>query len=634
MMTVLGLFGVLTYGTLRLATDAATKQVHERVQANAAVGVTYVEDAIGAVIDLAHAFSTDHELLDAVGDGSAAEMKIDRIEAIFGPANRRNPGISAMAVITVDGHLAAVSPHSPTLLGVDFSYRDWFKGVQSTNAVYVSEAYVSAIAGHPRVVGVAAPILSSNATTIAYLLITYQVDVIDAFIARFASRDVLFTVTDQRGVVVGAPGSAPAELVSLRGDPGVDAALAGRSLQGDRFVGHEHLVTAYAPVPGIGWTVRADVAASTAYSSVTSLRKTVLALAGLVVLGLAGALVALARSERGRRQAEARSREAALHIEADRNLLKLSLAETQAAELRYRTVTDHLPDTAVMVWDADLRLETVAGPGAETWRYTERNVVPGRLLEEIVNAEESAKLRPFYESGLLAPGTLEYFSVPTGLLFQFEVAPIPNAEGKPERVLVMVRDITDRKQLDLRLQYLADHDALTGLLNRRGFEAALDLHVDHVAGYGASGALLLLDLDHFKQINDTLGHSVGDELIVSTADALRRRLRTSDVIARLGGDEFAVILHRVDRAQATLVTQDLVEAVRSEVSVKTDNEVHRPTVSIGVALFDTAGVAAKQMLINADLAMYRAKAAGRDGFATHPELDVDLSTRTDPVGTS
>ncbi len=631
-VTVLGLFGGLTYGSLELATDLATRQVHERVRANAAVGVTYVEDAIGAVVELVRSFSFDQELLDAVGDGSVAQIDPDRVEAIFGPVNRRNPGISAMALITVDGHLAAVSPHSPALAGVDLSDRDWFRGVRSTQDVYVSEAYVSVIAGHPRVVGIAAPIRSAKGTTVAYFLITYEVLAIDTIADRFAARDISFTVTDQRGVVVGGSGAVPGELVSLRGDPGIDAALAGHSLEADRFDGDAHLLSASSPVPGIGWTVRADVAAATAYTSVRSLRQTLLSLAGAVVLGLCGALAALGRSARRRRQAEERVRVAARHIEAERDLLRISLAETQAAEFRYRAVTDHLPDTAVMVWDTELRLETVTGPGARTWRYEERNVTPGRLLEEIVDAEEAATLRPFYESGLLAPGTLEHFSVPTGLFFQFDVTPMPNADGDPERVLVMVRDITDRKQVDLRLRYLADHDALTGLLNRRGFEAELDRHVDNVSRYGASGALLLLDLDHFKQINDTLGHNVGDEIIISAVGALRRRLRTSDVIARLGGDEFAVILHRVDSEQAELVAQDLVEAVRVEASVNNGTGILSPTVSVGVAPFQAGGVSAKQMLVNADLAMYQAKAAGRDRYATHHEFDLAHPAQTNSIG--
>lgn len=357
-------------------------------------------------------------------------------------------------------------------------------------------------------------------------------------------------------------------------------------------------------------------------------RTTILSRAGVGLPSFRGTSFAARRSQRRRSWAVTAWREPARNVEVERLRLELSLAATRAAEVCYRTVVDHLPNTAIMVWDRYLRLETVTGPGATTWRYEERNVVPGRMLEDIVDSELAAILRPFYESGLLARGTLSFFSEPTGLYFEFDVAPLPNAEGGPDRVLVMVRDVTDRKQLDLKLQHLAHHDTLSGLPNRGWFEAELDRHINYVDRYGPTGALLLLDLDHFKSVNDTLGHSVGDELIISVAGALKSRLRTTDLLARLGGDEFAVILPHVDRAQAEQVAQELLEIVRN-VTVGTRNESHhRPTVSIGVALFERAALTAKQMLINADMAMYQAKHEGRNRFATHNPV---LVTRECPI---
>ena len=110
------------------------------------------------------------------------------------------------------------------------------------------------------------------------------------------------------------------------------------------------------------------------------------------------------------------------------------------------------------------------------------------------------------------------------------------------RLLWQFLDVTDRKRFEARLQFMADHDPLTGLMNRRKFETELDRHVERVKRYGPEGAVLVLDIDHFKTINDTLGHNAGDQLIVSIASALRKRLRASDILARLGGDEFAVLL--------------------------------------------------------------------------------------------
>jgi diguanylate cyclase (GGDEF)-like protein/PAS domain S-box-containing protein len=193
--------------------------------------------------------------------------------------------------------------------------------------------------------------------------------------------------------------------------------------------------------------------------------------------------------------------------------------------------------------------------------------------------------------------------------------PVRDADGRPIHVLVQMQDVTERRQYEDRLQHLVDHDPLTGLLNRRGFEDALDAHLAHTHRYGASGALLVIDLDGFKYINDTLGHTAGDELIVTCATALRRRLRESDVLARLGGDEFAVLLPAASPEQAQVVAGALVRAVREQAAGFGGQHAANVTASIGVAIFDGAGRTADAMLVNADLAMYDAKESGKDRAA-------------------
>jgi diguanylate cyclase (GGDEF)-like protein/PAS domain S-box-containing protein len=195
---------------------------------------------------------------------------------------------------------------------------------------------------------------------------------------------------------------------------------------------------------------------------------------------------------------------------------------------------------------------------------------------------------------------------------------INDARGTSRRLLVQVQDITHRRHYEENLQYLATHDPLTGLHNRASFAEQLDTHADLVRRYGSDGALLLLDLDHFKYVNDTLGHQVGDQLIARVAKVLAARLRESDVLARLGGDEFAALLPRASLEQAQQVAEDLLEALRAE-RIAVPGANGRPmTASIGVAMFDAAeDLRGEDVLVNADIAMYDAKEAGRNQLALH-----------------
>jgi diguanylate cyclase (GGDEF)-like protein/PAS domain S-box-containing protein len=194
---------------------------------------------------------------------------------------------------------------------------------------------------------------------------------------------------------------------------------------------------------------------------------------------------------------------------------------------------------------------------------------------------------------------------------------VRDSDGNPSYILGQIQDITERRQFEDRLQHLVDHDPLTGLFNRRRFEEELDRHVSRTERYGAEGALLVLDLDDFKIVNDTLGHSAGDELIVAVARLLKAQLRDTDVVARLGGDEFAVLLPAGGLEEAEAVAAKLVRAVREESIVVGARRSRRITTSVGVAPFGAGDVGGTEMLVNADLAMYEAKEGGRDRYSVY-----------------
>jgi diguanylate cyclase (GGDEF)-like protein/PAS domain S-box-containing protein len=194
---------------------------------------------------------------------------------------------------------------------------------------------------------------------------------------------------------------------------------------------------------------------------------------------------------------------------------------------------------------------------------------------------------------------------------------VRDAGGAPLHFLTQVQDVTERRRYEAELRHMADHDALTGLLNRRSFERELERHVDHVARYGPRGAAILIDVDLFKNVNDTLGHSAGDQLIGKVADALRERLRDGEVIARLGGDEFAVLVPDGGPEDARSIAEDLLEAIRAVRISSHSGRLRNVSASIGVAPFDSRRLTGEDVLVNADLAMYEAKEAGRDRVASH-----------------
>jgi len=212
------------------------------------------------------------------------------------------------------------------------------------------------------------------------------------------------------------------------------------------------------------------------------------------------------------------------------------------------------------------------------------------------------------------------------------VSLVRDSSGVPRYCIKQLEDISDRKRFEGQLAYLADHDALTGLYNRRAFQRELE---QRSAAGGDGGAVVVLDLDHFKDINDTLGHAAGDEVIVRVARLLAKRLRRTDVLGRLGGDEFAMLLSGVSRAEAEAVIAELLRVVREQSVVSDGGHPIGLTASAGIALFDgSTPLSAEELLVSADIAMYDAKEAGRDRHAISVETEQRQQAMTDRMAWS
>jgi diguanylate cyclase (GGDEF)-like protein/PAS domain S-box-containing protein len=193
----------------------------------------------------------------------------------------------------------------------------------------------------------------------------------------------------------------------------------------------------------------------------------------------------------------------------------------------------------------------------------------------------------------------------TALLF---VSLVRDPEGAPLRLIAQLHDISERKQLEEHLRRLADHDPLTGLRNRRLFEHDLKLQLARSQRYGEHAALMVIDLDNFKRVNDEHGRVAGDETLRAVARALSRRLRQTDLTARLGGDEFAVLLPHADGEGAAVVADGLRRVIAG-CGVDAGDDVLHPAASIGFVLIDHRCENAEQVLAEADQAMYAIKGA-------------------------
>ncbi|BAE52958.1 bifunctional diguanylate cyclase/phosphodiesterase [Paramagnetospirillum magneticum] len=212
-------------------------------------------------------------------------------------------------------------------------------------------------------------------------------------------------------------------------------------------------------------------------------------------------------------------------------------------------------------------------------------------------------------------------------VFDMLKIPLFKPDGRRSGLVLVGRDVTERKLAAARIQHLAHHDALTELPNRVLFQERLRQSLAQAKRSGWKLALMFLDLDKFKDINDTLGHHVGDLLLRAVAKRLTRCVRETDTVARLGGDEFAVILTNLDDLEgASRVAESIIAGIADPFGL--DEHEVRTSTSIGITLYPDDSIDADQLLKNADLAMFRSKAEGRNNYHFYvAQMDAEVRAR-------
>ena len=201
----------------------------------------------------------------------------------------------------------------------------------------------------------------------------------------------------------------------------------------------------------------------------------------------------------------------------------------------------------------------------------------------------------------------------TPIWVHLTIAAQRGADGRRLNDISIVEDITERREAQSRVQYLATHDEMTGLANRTLFNELLAKATAAGKRYGRTFAVLFIDLDRFKIINDSLGHEGGDQLLKEMAVRFNAKVRESDMLARFGGDEFVLLINEVpDRATAAFIARNLLLLTMKPVRIA--GQQCRVTASIGIALYPDDANDASELMKHADMAMYRAKEEGKNGF--------------------
>ena len=285
------------------------------------------------------------------------------------------------------------------------------------------------------------------------------------------------------------------------------------------------------------------------------------------------------------------------------------------SEARFRAMFEHSPEGVAIVDLASKTFSAVNPAFAELHGYAVDELV-GVVARTMVKKEDAETMRADWEALFarqqpklvaehvrLRKDGSEFWAAAT-------ISLLP-AHGEDSQVIMYTRDISELKRNETELRYQAQHDALTGLPNRRSFDVELERVTAMARRYGDEATLMMLDLDGFKAVNDNFGHAAGDAVLRGAASAMRETLRGTDVLARLGGDEFAAILHHVGAADAVAIADKVCAAVAEEAAGIDGGDAI--TVSVGLAGVGPGGAAGSdEVMAAADAALYASKDGGRN----------------------
>jgi two-component system, sensor histidine kinase and response regulator len=493
---------LLSFLSLRLATDAVRQEAKQRLRTSAGMSADLLSREVDHLTALVDSYARRPLLEQALARGRAdAGVVGASLEELEG-----RPEIAAAFLADRGGRILDVRPFDPTLIGKDYSFRDWYRGVVRTKATYVSSAYASAAPGRPRVVAGVAPVRGPGRETVGYIVAAYGVAAVRTFVDRVEmANDVALTVTDQEGSLLAGPGVEPSRILTLSREPWVAEALAGRSGMVERDGAHGTVLSAYASVPGSGWAVAVHVPAAAALSRVSTLRAAVLPVAGglgvVLVCGLA--ILFLVLRERSRMETTLRESE-----EENRSVIEAAKDAFVAMDEDCRITRWNSEAEAVFGWSREEALGRAVADTIVPSKYREAHTAgvdhflatgEGPLLNQRIEIEAT------HRDGRVFPVELTIWSVRKNGGYSFNS---------------FIHDITERKKLETARSHLA---------------AIVESSDDAVLSSDLDGNVITWNRGAERLYGYSTEEMLGNSALVLTPP--ERRSETRELLARLKSGE-------------------------------------------------------------------------------------------------